>query len=145
MASPARDLETLTESEALELAGTADVGRIALVEAGDILVVPLNFALLGRDVLLRTAEDTALLRAARQDAAATFQVDELEQWSHSGWSVQVAGRLCEVTDADQVREVLQDVVAWSGGTRDSVVRLVAGRVTGRRIRPGPGGTSIIYI
>ncbi len=140
---PPRGMSELKESDALTLAGTMPVGRLAHVQSEQLSVVPVNFLLDGRDVLMRTAGDAELLGAARRGAAAALQVDDLVEWSRSGWSVLIRGRLTEVTDPASVECVLTGSLhAWAGAGRDHVVRLVGEQVTGRRIEPGPGGTTV---
>ncbi len=130
------------EREALALAATMPVGRIALVHDGRLLVAPVNFLLDGRDVLVMTAGGTELLRGARGHAAAAFEVDDVVEWSRSGWSVLIRGQLSEVADAETVGYVLTRLRPWAGGERHHVARLAGEEVTGRRIEPGPGGTSV---
>lgn len=67
-------------------------------------------------------------------------------WSRSGWSVLIHGRLTEVTDPDQVQQVLSSKLSsWAGGEREHVVRLLGEQVTGRRIEPGPGGITVLHL
>jgi hypothetical protein len=82
---------------------------------------------------------------SRQNASGALEVDDLVDWSRSGWSVLIRGRLSEVTDAETVERVLSSGLRpWSAGQRNHVVRLSGEEVTGRRIDPGPGGTSVIH-
>jgi hypothetical protein len=80
-------MSELEESEALTLAGTMLVGRLAHVQSEQLSVVPVNFLLDGRDVLMRTTGDAELLAAAHRGAAGALEVDDLVSWSRSGWSV----------------------------------------------------------
>ena len=143
---PPRALLELSEREALALAATMPVGRLAHVLGDRLFVTPLNFLLDDRDVLLRTADGTELLAAAGRHAPAALQVDDLSNWSRSGWSVLIRGDLTEVTDPEQVDRVRSsNLRPWAGGKRDHVVRLVGEEVTGRRIEPGPGGTALVHL
>lgn len=99
---PGRALVELGEREALELAATRPVGRIVHVREDRLFAAPVNFLLECRDVLMRTAEGVELLDAARQSASAALEVDDLVDWSRSGWSVLIRGRLSEVTDPQTV-------------------------------------------
>lgn len=142
---PRRALVTLSGHEALALAATATVGRLAHVHDGQVFVTPVNFLLDGQDVLLSTAEGTELLAAARAATAAALEVDDLVNWSRSGWSVLIRGQLVEVTDhAEQSTPLPAGALhPWAGGERRHVLRLVGAEVTGRRIEPGPGGVTVI--
>lgn len=143
---PVRTPVAVAEREALELAATMSVGRLALGHDNELVVIPVNFLLDARDVLFRTAEGSGLLAAARQNVPAVLEVDDLVNWSRSGWSVLIRGRLTEVTDPDQVQQVLSSELSpWAGGERDHVLRLVTVQITGRRIEPGPGALTVLHL
>jgi nitroimidazol reductase NimA-like FMN-containing flavoprotein (pyridoxamine 5'-phosphate oxidase superfamily) len=143
---PDRPLVLLAAPEALELVASASVGRIVHVLDDRLCVVPINFRLERQDVLMRTADGTELLAAARRQAPAALQVDNIVDWSRSGWSVLIRGHLAEVTDPHAIERVLSsDLRPWSGGDRDHVVRLSGNEVTGRRIEPGPGVISVVRL
>lgn len=142
--TPSRGFVELGELEALELAATMPVGRLAHLHDDQLFVTPVNFVLEGVNVLLRTAEGTALLAAARAGAQAAFEVDDLINWSRTGWSVLIRGRLREVSHAEVFRWALDTRVRpWAEGERKQVVRLAGEKVTGRRIEPGPGGVTVV--
>lgn len=123
-----RALEALSEREALGLAATAVVGRLAYVHDGQLFVTPVNFLLDGRDVFVRTAEGTELLAAARGPSAAALEVDDLVTWSRSGWSVLIRGWLTELTDAGQTRRLMDGALRpWADGERRHVLRLRGSR------------------
>ena len=139
-----RALVVLEEDEALALAATMPVGRLIHVRGDRVFAAPVNVLLEQRDVLFRTAAGTELLTAARERASAAFEVDDVVDWSRSGWSVLIRGRLSEVTDQDTVGRVLTSGLrAWAAGDRHHVLRLSGQEVTGRRLEPGPGGTTVV--
>jgi nitroimidazol reductase NimA-like FMN-containing flavoprotein (pyridoxamine 5'-phosphate oxidase superfamily) len=143
---PGRALVALDEPEALALAASIPVGRIAHVRDDRLFVAPVNFVLEQRNVLIRIGDGAELLEAARRKASAALEVDNIVDWSRSGWSVLIRGRLIEVTDSETVGRVLNSGLRpWSGGKRDHVVCLAVEEVTGRRIEPGPGGVSVVQI
>ena len=140
----ARAFVVLDEVEALALAATMPVGRIVHARGERMFAAPVNVLLEQRDVLFRTAPGTELLTAAQANASAAFEVDDVVDWSRSGWSVLIRGRLSEVTDAATVGRVLSSGLRpWAAGNREHVLRLVGQEVTGRRLDPGPGGTAIL--
>lgn len=140
----ARAFVVLDEDEALALAATMTVGRIVHARGERMFAAPVNVLLEQRDVLFRTASSTELLAAAQRNASAAFEVDDVVDWSRSGWSVLIRGRLSEVTDAATVGRVLSSGLRpWAAGNRDHVLRLAGQEVTGRRLDPGPGGTAIL--
>jgi nitroimidazol reductase NimA-like FMN-containing flavoprotein (pyridoxamine 5'-phosphate oxidase superfamily) len=131
-------LEMLDRDECLRLLDGEEVGRLAVVKGGAPVVFPVNFVLDGDVVVFRTDGGTKLAAAGR--APACFEVDWFDRRRRAGWSVVVAGRLEEVTVYDgaaleRVRRL--EVDPWAAGEKAHWLRLVPGRITGRRV--GPGG------
>lgn len=93
---------------------------------------PVNFALRNDALLIRTG-DGSILDAAREGRAASFEIDGIDPFEHTGWSVIVVGRLCERVSDSHVA-----LRAWASGRKDKLVGLSLDRVTGIRIPPGRG-------
>ncbi len=143
---PHRGLVELDESEALALAATMPIARLAYVIGGRIFITPVNFVLDDRTAYLRTAEGAGLLGAARNGLTAALEVDDVVDWSRSGWSALIRGQLSEVTDPEEMQQVLSgELRPWAEGDRNHVVRLVGDEVTGRRIEPGSGVRTEVYL
>jgi uncharacterized protein len=127
-------LQVIDPDECLELLGRRSVGRLAVINGGHPLVLPVNYVVEGREVVFRTDAGTKLLAAERAPVA--FQIDEIDEESHHGWSVLVSGHAEEITDYDAraVRE-LRDIPLhpWAGGPKAHWVRIRASSITGRRI------------
>ena len=141
---PERALIVLGEDEALALAATMPVGRLIHARGDRVFAAPVNVLLEQRDVLFRTAAGTALLTAAQEHASAAYEVDDVVDWSRSGWSVLIRGLLSEVTDPETIGRVMHsDLRPWAAGDRNHILRLTGQEVTGRRLEPGPGGTTIV--
>lgn len=127
-------LESLNRDECVRLLGQHEVGRVVIVEGGGPLIFPINYALDGEDVVFRTDDGAKLQRGPGRTAC--FEVDEINRESHTGWSVVVVGRLEEVTEFDgptyeRVRKLT--IEPWAPGPKAHILRLVASRITGRRI------------
>src|SRR5262249_1645588 len=126
-------LETLTRDECLELLATRGIGRISLQLGDDPAILPVNFAMLGDDVVFRT-DPGAKLSAAVLRGKVAFEVDQTQPFSHEGWSVLVVGHAEEVRDRDTLDAVARlPLRPWADGVRDQVVRIRAEKVTGRRL------------
>ena len=148
-------LQTLSPVECLDLLGRSGVGRVAFTSAGEIMILPVNFAVTGKTIIFRTAPDTLL--ALHADAKVSFQVDRLDEARHEGWSVLVHGHAHRVVDELDVRRLEHGtrLEPWAAGARDVYVRIAPTQISGRRISPdaaeaagaasasgpGPGATS----
>jgi nitroimidazol reductase NimA-like FMN-containing flavoprotein (pyridoxamine 5'-phosphate oxidase superfamily) len=130
-----RALRTLSPVECFDLLEPGGVGRVAFSSAGEIMILPVNFAMTGKTVIFRTAPDTLL--ALHADAKVSFEADRLDDARHEGWSVLVHGRAHKVSDERDVRH-LEDrthLQPWADGARDVYVRIAPTQISGRRILP----------
>ena len=130
------DLEHLDRAECLRLLATVTVGRLGLVVDGRPEVLPVNYAVDDQTVVFRTAEGTVLTQAAMQVVA--FEADQIDDATHTGWSVMAQGVAQDVSDAiDTTSERLRalELVSWAPGRRHRWFRLDADRLTGRRLAP----------
>jgi nitroimidazol reductase NimA-like FMN-containing flavoprotein (pyridoxamine 5'-phosphate oxidase superfamily) len=120
----------LSPDECWELAASQPVGRLGWAGAHGITMIPVNFAVTGDEVLVRT---TAHSGAAREcdDSAVAFEVDHVDASTRSGWSVLVRGTAHLEYGAPQDAE--PDV--WAPCPRSVRLRIVVADVTGRRITP----------
>ena len=94
-------LEVLSRQDCLQLLDRAHVGRIAVSIGALPVVLPVNFALLDGDILIRTGRGTKL-DAAATNAVVAFEVDGVDAFYHTGWSVLVQGIAEEITDNDEL-------------------------------------------
>lgn len=134
-AVPAHALQMLSPVECFDLLEPGGIGRVAFTSAGEIMMLPVNFAMIRKTIVFRTAPDTLL--ALYADAKVSFEADRLDDALHEGWSVLVHGHTHKVTDEREVRH-LEDgthVEPWAGGARDVYVRITPTRISGRRILP----------
>jgi uncharacterized protein len=76
------------------------VGRIAVTIGVMPAILPVNFALVGQHIVVRTVPGTKLDAAVRR-AIVAFEVDSYAPDGSSGWSVLVQGHFSEVTDPAQ--------------------------------------------
>lgn len=127
-------IEVIDRKACLELLGADHVGRLAVIEGGAPLILPVNYALDGEHLVFRTAPGTKLDVA--HGGPACFEIDHFERKSRAGWSVVARGRLEEVTVRNRARwdriQALPD--PWAAGEKAHVLALVPHTLTGRRIR-----------
>jgi len=126
-------LHELSPEECWELLAAHSVGRVAFVGPDGPEVLPLNYAVARGAVLLRTSPSSALGRKLRHDVAA-FQVDEIDEFTESGWSVLLRG-LVEAIDVADLSPDDERPEPWAAGDRTLHLRLTPRTVTGRRLVP----------
>jgi nitroimidazol reductase NimA-like FMN-containing flavoprotein (pyridoxamine 5'-phosphate oxidase superfamily) len=131
-------MEQLDEAECLRLLATTTVGRVGFIVQDRPIVLPVNYAVEGRTLVFRTGEGTVLNKSALQMIA--FEVDKIDDETHSGWSVLAQGVAQDVGTAidarsEQLRRLA--LVTWAADRRDRWFRLDAETLTGRRLSVRP--------
>jgi nitroimidazol reductase NimA-like FMN-containing flavoprotein (pyridoxamine 5'-phosphate oxidase superfamily) len=107
------------------------VGRIGFTGEDGPTILPVNYALMGGEVVFRT-EPGSLLSTAVMNERVAFEVDDVDAKWREGWSVLVRGTAREVVDPDE--DDLAAMVVHSWADRDSrCVAITPTRITGRRI------------
>lgn len=131
-------MEELSADECSRLLATQEIGRLAVNAEHHPLVFPVTYALDGTTIVIRTAPGTKL--AAADHANVTFEVDEIDRRTRSGWSVLVRGVAEEVGAGHRAELVARTeatgVQPWAPGEHGRWLRLIPTSVTGRRIVPG---------
>lgn len=134
MADEEHHEEQLDHSACFGLLRGKHVGRL-VVATDEPVVVPVNFVLLGEAVIVRT--DTHSRAARHVGSTAVFEVDEVDEQRHLGWSVIAEGLLEDVTSvlADDL-ELRAELEPWAAGAKDCWLRLTIDKISGRLVR-GP--------
>jgi len=129
-------LRRLKDDECQRLISAGGVGRVVFDEARGPVALPVNFKMLGDDVVFRTTA-SAPFAAAIARGPVSFEVDHIDDALTEGWSVLLTGDGHTISDPEElaVAERL-GVSPWAGDTRNVYVRLHPSVVTGRRIRRG---------
>jgi nitroimidazol reductase NimA-like FMN-containing flavoprotein (pyridoxamine 5'-phosphate oxidase superfamily) len=134
--------EVLSEAECRRLLDENHVGRVAFVDHDYPVVLPVNYVVDDNAIAIRTDAGTKLDAIPLQRVA--FEIDGLEQWNHTGWSVLVQGFGQDVSDAIGARyEELRKhgPETWAPGERAHWLTIDIHRISGRRIVRRPGTTS----
>jgi len=134
-AVPRRSLEELSSDECFALLGQETVGRLVYVDDLGPAAVPVNYALAGQGIVFRSEEGSKISALREHDVA--FEVDRIDEASHSGWSVLVRGTSEEV-EFEHLHELLSRVTGyvplpWKKGIHKIWVVITAKTVTGRRL------------
>jgi nitroimidazol reductase NimA-like FMN-containing flavoprotein (pyridoxamine 5'-phosphate oxidase superfamily) len=132
-----RGVAVLTLEECLDRLRSTPVGRIAFVERGGPVILPVNHGIDGTDVVFRTTLGSKL-QVAEDHGTVAFEVDGIDTRTHRGWSVLVKGVARPVYEADTIeRYEALHVSSWAGiDPAEAVwIRLRPDEVTGRQITP----------
>lgn len=123
------ELLELSTEECWQLVEARSVGRFAANRHGaGPLVVPVNYAVDDRHaVVFRTGPGAKL--ASLSEGAVVIQVDEIDPFHRTGWSVIIEG----TTSWSYEESGPTAVEPWAPGLRNYVVRVVPVQISGRRI------------
>lgn len=118
---------------ALVAAHRPALGRVAFTDGGRVVIYPMNYAVTGRTVYLRTDPSSRLTTVAGTHDVA-FEVDDVDVAWERGWSVLMQGALHEVVDDTELeRNREMHLRTWAPGDRLHLLRLDVEHVSGRRI------------
>lgn len=151
-------LDALSPDECRARLAAGEIGRVVYCAARGPIAYPVNYAVVGNDILISTSQRTAEQIASAGDVG--FEVDRIDEVRQEGWSVLATGRARPSTGAarrpngtpgdphapasadEHGRVGARDVapVPWARGSRDSIVRIEIGEITGRALhRQAPNG------
>jgi hypothetical protein len=85
-------LQVLEYAAMWDLLASRTVGRLGIVVAGEPVIFPVNYQVLGQSLMFRTG-DGSKYDAAVRGASAVFQLDEYDHDTRTGWPVVLNGWL----------------------------------------------------
>lgn len=128
-----RQLVELTREECLRLLAARRIGRLAFIQrAGVPLILPVNYVFADDAVLIRSGPGPKMQAAERGDLV-SFETDDIDEESRSGWSVVVTGRASRVRGESRSDEPQPQ--PWAPGPRCHLIRVPASRISGRWLFP----------
>jgi uncharacterized protein len=132
--------EVLRRDECFALLRSAEVGRIGLSMSALPVVLPVNFAVDGDRLVVRTAAGSKL-DAALGGAVVAFEADHIDPESGEAWSVLVRGSSAVLTDPADIASLADlDLNSWVADSSDQWVMITTDLVSGRRTRGRRGTT-----
>lgn len=133
-----RALRVIAPEECYRLLATEEIGRLGVNAEHYPLIFPVNYALDGSVIVIRTDPGTRLSTA--DHANVTFEVDQIDRRTRTGWSVLVRGvaeTLTHQHGADLIeRSHASGVQPWAPGDHGQWMRLIPQAISGRRIVAG---------
>lgn len=126
----ASPIHEMSNDECWEQLRDHEFGRLAFHLAGEVHIVPINYAVDGSVLLFRTSQGNKLLGVVMQEDVA-FEIDGTGDTT--AWSVVVRGdaRVLETMD-DLARAENSRLRSWVPTDKDVFVEITPEEVTGRR-------------
>ncbi len=129
-------LEVLDRNECLRLLATTTFGRVGISLGALPVILPINFRLVEEQIVFRTGIGSKL-DAATRSAVVAFEADDIEPFSHAGWSVAVTGEAREVTEPGELGVLkAAHIPHWAPSADGHVIAVSTTMISGRRILPG---------
>jgi uncharacterized protein len=126
--------EVLGRDECFALLRSVPVGRIGLSMSALPVVLPVNFAVDGDRLVVRTAAGSKL-DAALGGAVVAFEADHIDPTTGDAWSVLVRGSSAVLTDPADIESLADlDLNSWVADRSDQWVMITTDLVSGRRTR-----------
>jgi nitroimidazol reductase NimA-like FMN-containing flavoprotein (pyridoxamine 5'-phosphate oxidase superfamily) len=137
-------LDQLDDAECWRLLASQPVGRFAFIVGHYPVILPVNFKVVARGIIFKTAPGAKLDAIHRSNVS--LEADQIDPIRKVGWSVLVRGSAREISARHANPELVEliDLAApqpWAPGRREHLVRIVVDSISGRRIRlpePPPG-------
>lgn len=125
-------LEILPFEVCLRLLASVGVGRVGFFADGEMVILPVNHVVDGQDLVFRTARGSKLSAAEGRNLV-TFEADEYDGQTRSGWSVVVTGRAEVIYEDAEIQRLSQlGLHPWvTAVARPFWIRIRASAVSGR--------------
>lgn len=126
-------LEVLSPRECRLLLEEVPVGWLAHCVEGGVHMVPVNFAVHGSEIIVRSAYGGSL-DAVVAGRLMTFGAGSFDRATRTGWSVTVTGTAHLIGDS-LVNPGLAAADVWPGAIRTVAIGVPMTTVSGRRVHP----------
>jgi uncharacterized protein len=127
----------ISPTRCAELLQTQTVGRVAWQATAGPEILPVTYLWDDNSVIFRTSPYGPLSELS-QPTNVAFEVDEIDQQHHQGWSVVLHGRAEGVVRSDEVvRLWAVSGVPWAPGMRNLLIRITPTTLSGREVAARP--------
>jgi len=122
----------LTPAECQTLLESRNVGRIAWNAGHGPQIFPVSYACAADLIVFRTSPFGVLSELVRPTQVA-FEVDDLDDAAHTGWSVIARGRAQAVASPALLSHLwtVEGAEPWAAGVRNVFIGISVERITGR--------------
>jgi len=127
-------VEMIDRVECLKLLGQHRVGRLGYIDDGWPTVIPINYSVNDDRIFIRSLPGHKLETANKRQVACV-EVDQVDEWARTGWSVVVHGPLEVITDPEVLKAAwASDPDPWIKAPRWHWLELAPLSITGRRLK-----------
>lgn len=123
-------ISDMSRRECLELLASRQVGRVIFNDDDGPLALPVNYVLQDEGVVIATSPTTSLARCV-PGRAVSFEVDDVDEFNETGWSVLVRG-LAPAMDV-HLLDADDRPITWVEGDRNLLIRIPCSQVSGRYV------------
>lgn len=127
-------LVELHDDECWRLLAERTVGRLSWTGTAGQTVFPVNYVVVDSEIWFRTTSHSSLSPEV-DDLPVAFEIDDVDDFTRSGWSVLVRGTAHVVYDATRLPRTWPGLETWPGGSHALHVAVHPVEVTGRRLLP----------
>jgi nitroimidazol reductase NimA-like FMN-containing flavoprotein (pyridoxamine 5'-phosphate oxidase superfamily) len=125
-------LVEMPPDECARLLGELSVGRVAWTGPAGPTVLPVNYVLVDDEIWFRTTAHSSFASEI-DDQPVAFQIDDVDDFTRSGWSVLLRGTAHIVFDANRLPRTWPGLETWPEGTRALHVVIEPRMLTGKRL------------
>jgi nitroimidazol reductase NimA-like FMN-containing flavoprotein (pyridoxamine 5'-phosphate oxidase superfamily) len=122
----------LPPDECARLLAARSVGRVAWTGPAGPTVLPVNYVVVDDEIWFRTTAHSSFAKEV-DDQPVAFQIDDVDDFTRSGWSVLVRGTARVVFDATRLPRTWPGVETWPEGTHALHVVVEPHLLTGKRL------------
>lgn len=138
--------EPLSVDACWRILGGSVVGRVGFDLGRGPRIHPVNYAVDGETVVLRTSRSSELASFVELFAAGAlvaFEVDHIDYEQHQGWSVLINGHVSPVEGPEELSRLHRTRFPrpWAGGDREVLLRITPVEVTGRTVAPSTAASA----
>ena len=128
-------LEVLTAEECWRLVAASPVGRVASIDAGEPIILPVTHGVHHRSIVFRS-DPGSKLEAARMAQTIAFEVDDWDADGRRGWSVLARGAADTLYEDDVIRALeTTGVEPWLEAAAEGTwIRILVQEISGRQLR-----------
>jgi nitroimidazol reductase NimA-like FMN-containing flavoprotein (pyridoxamine 5'-phosphate oxidase superfamily) len=131
---PQPSFSAIAPARCAELLSTQSVGRVAWLAPDGLQILPVTYIFSDGRIVFRTSPDSVLSELSNLSDV-VFEVDQIDQRNHRGWSVVARGQAQAVVEPREQDRLLTDagVVPWAPGDRNMLIEITPGKMTGRTV------------